>query len=130
MSHPDPDDMTTAKRGSDHDRAEAWRIIAHDLKAERDKARDYARIEVQRKNAAVEECGKARLHAADCERLVTAAEHDLDAERMKRVEAEAENARLDRLLRLACRMWALCSDATAGEALQWLVDHDVGGGEA
>ena len=33
---------------------------------------------------------KAEAHAADCKRLVTACENDLDAERMKRREAEAE----------------------------------------
>lgn len=38
-TYPDPDDMTTAKRGSDHDRAEAWRILAVDMRAERDSER-------------------------------------------------------------------------------------------
>jgi len=32
---------------------------------------------------------KAEAHAADCKRLVTACENDIDAERMKRREAEA-----------------------------------------
>jgi hypothetical protein len=39
---------------------------------------------------------KAETHAADCKRLVTAAENDLDAERMKRREAEAEVEKMDK----------------------------------
>lgn len=35
-TYPDPDDATAAKRGSDYDRAEAWRILAQDMRAERD----------------------------------------------------------------------------------------------
>lgn len=34
MTYPDPDDARNMKAGSDHDRAEAWRIIAQDLRAE------------------------------------------------------------------------------------------------
>ena len=33
---------------------------------------------------------QAEAHAADCKRLVTACENDIDAEHMKRLEAEAE----------------------------------------
>jgi hypothetical protein len=40
-------------------------------------------------------CEQAESHAADCKRLVTACENDIDAERMKRREAEAELDVLD-----------------------------------
>lgn len=33
-TYPDADDARNMKSGSDHDRAEAWRIIAHGLRAE------------------------------------------------------------------------------------------------
>lgn len=36
-TYPDPDDMTAAKRGSDHDRAEAWRIIALGSRSENER---------------------------------------------------------------------------------------------
>lgn len=39
-TYPDPDDMTAAKRGSDHDRADAWRILAHEERETRRKAED------------------------------------------------------------------------------------------
>jgi len=40
---------------------------------------------------------QAESHAADCKRLVTACENDLDAERMKRRELETETARYEHL---------------------------------
>jgi len=44
----------------------------------------------QREYAATQRADKAEAHAADCKRLVTACEEDIDAERMKRREVEAE----------------------------------------
>lgn len=59
------------------------------------------------------------------------------AEETARVEkADVENERLNRMLRSACRMWALCCEPAvvkqprvrnAGEALAWLREHDKEG---
>lgn len=97
-TYPDPDDMTTAKRGSDHDRAEAWRILAHDMRAERDAERLRA-DELDHELAVAK-----HLYATKCDQHM--------AEHTARLQAEAENERMGRVLR------------HASEVLQLLVEHD------
>jgi len=71
-----------------------------------------------RTDAALEQ---AEAHAADCKRLVTACENDLDAERMKRREAEAlVNANTDHMTEVGVE---LCRERDARIAeLEALLD--------
>ena len=51
----------------------------------------------KQRDAILARAEQAESHAADCKRLVTACENDLDAERMKRRELETETARYEHL---------------------------------
>jgi len=78
-------------------RCEQLRDEYHRLAGERPDTARIAALEAvlkqttgQREYAATQRADKAEAHASDCKRLVTACENDLDAERMKRREVEAE----------------------------------------
>jgi len=49
----------------------------------------------QERNVLLDRIAALEAHAADCKRLVTACENDLDAERMKRREVEAALAEME-----------------------------------
>lgn len=84
-TYPDIDDMTAAKHGSDHDRAEAWRIMAQDMRAERDAER-------LRADGLDHELAVAKhLYATKCDQHMT--------EHTARLQAEAENERLRETLK-------------------------------
>jgi len=77
-----------------HEEYEARLTAARDriaeLEAENQLAKDdFDRMQRECKHEKIR-ADKAEAHAADCKRLVTACENDLDAERMKRREVEAE----------------------------------------
>ena len=65
-----------------------------ELEAQVQRDEKYRDELLERRAGSVERAEQAEAHAADCKRLVTACENDLDAERMKRREVEAKLAKL------------------------------------
>lgn len=103
-SYPDPDDARNAKAGSDHDRAEAWRILALDLRSERDAATalmlDFNK-QMRRARARVEASARKDVIIADLKRMVGRQEQELaDAAYRLRERAATERHYLKRIREL------------------------------
>jgi len=74
---------------SENDPTGRWRIA--ELEADNERWKDWhSRFTDDYLELRLLRAEKAEAHAADCKRLVTACENDIDAERMKRREVEAE----------------------------------------
>ena len=76
----------------DRDRTNIGKLQARiaELEAENERWKDWhSRFTDDYRELRLLRADKAEAHAADCKRLVTACENDLDAERMKRREVEA-----------------------------------------
>ena len=111
-------------------RCEQLRDEYHRLAGERPDTARIAALEAvlkqttgQREYAATQRADKAEAHAADCKRLVTACENDLDAERMKRREVEAalatRTANRDELVEMVRSLKAALAERDRMLRLAW-----------
>lgn len=87
-TYPDPDDMTAAKRGSDHDRADAWRIIVHDLRVENERLRVSLTMAQNARRTFEDALAEAQARADGLyHKRLPCAEAEVAQERYERAEA-------------------------------------------